>query len=170
MRLFTIAQEFTMLQNMIEDIEVDENGEFIDNSEVIASLFDEINESLAFKLDNSAYVVKELESSAAALKEEATRLNNRAKMLLNNSDRLQSLMKLALEKSGEDKLKTDKFTFSFRNSEKCIMDEQCDPNDFDRRWIKVSRSFDIAKIKKALKNNEVIDGASIVKNKNFSIK
>lgn len=172
MRLFTIAEEFNTLREIVEnDLEFDpETGEIVDNSAVIAEMFNDISVLLSDKLDNSAYVIKELEATSDALKEEAKRLSDRAAHFAKNAEKLKTLMAMALEASGEQKLKTDRFTFSFRKSESVEIDPMVTPEDFDRRYIRIKREFDKTKIKDALKKGERIDGASIVEKQNFQIK
>ena len=63
MRLFDFAIEFKGLYELCEDIEVDENGEIIDNSETLSSLFNDLEMELSDKLENTAYLIKELETS-----------------------------------------------------------------------------------------------------------
>lgn len=172
MKLFHIAQEFNALKSIMEnDLEFnEETGEVTDNSELINELFNDISVSLSDKLDNSSYIVAELNGVAEILKDEAKRLTARAKHFENNAETLKSLMSYALQSSGEDKIKTDKFTFSFRKSETVEIDSLILPEDFDRRFIRIKREFDKTKIKTALKNGEHIEGASIVEKQNFQIK
>lgn len=172
MRLFAIAEEFKTLRDIVEnDLEFDpETGEIIDNSAVIAEMFNDISVVLSDKLDNSAYVIKELEATSDALKEEAKRLSDRAAHFAKNAEKLKTLVAMALEASGEPKLKTDRFTFSFRKSESVEIDPMVTPEDFDRRYIRIKREFDKTKIKGALKKGERIDGASIVEKQNLQIK
>lgn len=170
--MFEIATEFKSLRDLVEnDCEFDsDTGEVIDNSDVLDELFNGIQLQLSDKLDNSAYVIKELEATADMLKDEAKRLSERAKQLLNNAERLKGLMSYALSQSGDDKIKTDKFTFSFRKSESVEIDELITPEDFDRKYIRIKREFDKTKIKTALKNGEIIEGATLQENMNFQIK
>jgi hypothetical protein len=171
MRLFTIAQEFETLRKMIEEEEFDnETGELIDNSEAIALLFEEISGNLSFKLDISAYILNELAAGAEALKAEAKRLNDRASNILKNAQNLKNLMQFALEKSGAKKVKTEKFTFSFRKSERVEIDKLFTVEDMDRRFIRIKREFDLTKIKSAIKYGETVAGASIIEVQNFQIK
>lgn len=172
MRLFEIATEFKSLRDLVEtDCEFnEETGEVINNDDILSELFNGLQLKLSDKLDNSAYVIKELEANADALKIEAKRLSDRASHLSKNAEQLKKLMSLALSESGDDKLKTDKFTFSFRKSETVEIDVLITPEDFDRKFIRIKREFDKTKIKTALKNGEVIEGASLKENSNFQIK
>lgn len=172
MKLFEIATEFKSLRDLVEnDCEFDsETGEVIDNTEILSELFGGLQSTLSDKLDNSAYVIKELEAIADALKSEAKRLSDRANHLLGNADKLKSLMSYALTESGDNKIKTDKFTFSFRKSESVEIDTLITPEDFDRKYIHIKREFDKTKIKTALKAGETIEGARLESKNNFQIK
>lgn len=172
MRLFEIAQEFNALRDIVEnDIEYDENtGEVIDTSKTIEELFNSISLTLNEKLDNSAYIVSELTATSMALKEEAKRLSERAGNYVKNADKLKELMRLAFEASGEKKIQTNKFTFSTRKSEVVEFDDLITPDDMPRQFVRIKREFDKTKIKEALKNGEVVTGATIVTKQNFQIK
>lgn len=172
MRLYEIAKEFDALRDIVEnDCEFDaETGEVVDNSTLIAELFADISGSLSTKLDNAAYIISELESTATSLKEEAKRLSSRASTFEKNADKLKSLMAYALEASGEAKIKSDRFTFSFRKSEQVELDAMINVDDFDRRYLRIKREIDKIKLKTALKAGEVVIGAKIVEKQNFQIK
>lgn len=172
MRLFEIAIEFKELRDLVEnDLEFDEEtGEVIDNQDVLVELFNSLQIKLSDKLDNATYVIKELDATSDALKAEAKRLSERASHLSKNAERLKNLMSFALSESGEEKIKTEKFTFSFRKSETVEIDALFTPEDYDRKYIRVKREFDRVKIKAALKAGEVVEGASLSENMNFQIK
>jgi phage host-nuclease inhibitor protein Gam len=171
-RLFEIAGEYKALQDILEnDLEFDEEtGEITDNSAVIQELFNELALTLSSKLDNSAYVVLNLRTASDALKEEAKRLNDRAKHFANNAEKLESMMANALQSSGEMKLKTDRFTFSFRKSEQVEIADLLSIDDFDERFVRVKKELDRVNLKKALKSGEAIKGVEIVEKQNFQIK
>lgn len=172
MRLYEIATEFKTLRDIVEnDIEFDEQtGEVINNDDIIKELFNSIVLTLGDKLDSSAYVINELEAHSDALKEEAKRLNARAKQWQDNADKLKALMQLALIESEEGKIKTERFTFSLRKSETVEIDSLISPEDFDRKYVRIKREFDKTKIKDALKNGIELSGCSIATKQNLQIK
>jgi hypothetical protein len=172
MKLYEIAQEFNALKDIMEnDVEFDEDtGEVIDTSTIIEELFSDISLQLNDKLDNAAYVVAELNGTAALLKEEAKRLSDRAARYTKNVEKLKELMSIAFDASGEKKIVTTKFTFSTRKSESLEIDGLISPDDFPRQYVRIKREFDKTKIKEALKNGETIDGVAIVTKQNFQIK
>ena len=69
MRLYNIAEEFTALYELAEQVEYnEETGEMIDNSETLKELFNELSEDkLEVKLENVMYIIKELEVCKIAL-------------------------------------------------------------------------------------------------------
>jgi hypothetical protein len=172
MKLYEIAQEFGALRVLMEsDLEFDsETGEVVDNSELIEKLFSEISLTLGDKLDNAAYIVAELNTTATALKEEAKRLSDRAAHFTKNAEKLKDLMHFAFNASGEKKITTTKFTFSSRKSESLEIDKTVTPEDLPRRFVRIKREFDKTKIKEALKADEVIPGARLLEKQNFQIK
>lgn len=169
MKLFEIVQEYQALKDILEnDCEYDDlTGEVTDNSLVIQELFNSLVLSLQSKLDNSAYVVKNLEGTADILKAEAKRLTQRAKSLENNADSLKGLMLNALTQAG-GKLKTDLFTFSTHKSES--VDIVCDVESLDIDFVRVNIVADKVAIKSALKNGLIVDGACLVENTSLQIK
>lgn len=160
MRLFDIGLEFEGLYSLLEEIETDENGVVIDNSEAVTALYQELQTSLEDKLDASSYICKELKSNAETLKAEAKRLTEKAKTFENREKRIKVLMKDAIIQSGEMKLKTDKFSFSVRTSEVYNYD---DVNLFglNDEFIKTKQEIDKTLIKKYVKAGGTIEGVKV---------
>ena len=160
MRLFDIGLEYEGLYSLLEEIEVDENGVVIDNSEAVAELYQELQSNLEDKLDASSYICKELKSNADTLKAEAKRLTEKARTLENREKKIKLLMKEAIIQSGEMKLKTDKFSFSVRSSEVYNYD---DVNMFSLsdEFIKTKQELDKTLIKKYVKAGGTIVGVLV---------
>lgn len=169
MRLFDISQQFQVIYYLSEDIEVNENGEVIDNSETLSQLFNEMEMELSQKLENATYIIKELASSEQALKDEAKRLNDKAKVLSNRQVQLKDLMKIAIESSGQSKIKTDKFNFSITHRKSFNYDEV---NFFglDNEFIRTKQELDKTKIKEFVKAGGSIDGLKEVDSITLNIK
>ena len=171
MRLFDITNEYKLLQEILEnDCEFNpETGEVINNSEIIKELFEELKISLSDKLNNSAYVLNELEISSKTLKDEAKRLLERAKRIDKNADYLKSLMLETLLNIDKNKLKTAKFTFSTRKSESIEIDEGFNINGEYVR-VKETREADKIAIKEALKNGKEIIGVNVITKQSLIIR
>lgn len=160
MRLFDISKEFEGLYSLLEEIEVDENGVIVDNSEIIASLYESLRGDLSEKLQNTIYVCKELAANSETLKAEAKRLTEKAKVFENREKKLKLLMKEVILSSGEMKHKTDKFSISVRTSEVYNYD---DVNTFglDPEFIKTKIEIDKTKIKAYVKAGGTVEGVRI---------
>lgn len=169
MRLFDFSTQFKALYELCEDIEVNENGEVIDNSDVLSSLFNDLEMDLSDKLENTAYLIKELETSEKALKDEAKRLNDKAKVLENRQARIKELIKTTLESSGQTKIKTDKFSFSISNR-KSFNYDNVNMFGLDREFVRVKEELDKNKIKEFIKAGGTIEGVFEVESSSLSIR
>lgn len=170
MRLFDFSKEFKSLYELCEDIEVNqETGEIIDNSDVFSQLFNDLEMDLSSKLENTAYLIKELELSEKALKDEAKRLNDKAKVLENRQSRIKDLIKSTIESSGQSKIKTDKFSFSV-SSRKSFNYDNVNMFALDREFIRVKEELDKNKMKDFIKAGGSIDGVYEVETSSLSIR
>lgn len=171
MRLYNIAEEFTALYELAEQVEYnEETGEMIDNSETLKELFNELSEDkLEVKLENVMYIIKELEVSKNALKDEAKRLTEKAKVLDNRASRLKDMIKDVMDISGQAKIKTDKFNFSVRTIEDYNYD---DINMFglDSEFIKVKEELDKTKIKSFVKAGGVVEGLRVSEKTSLTVR
>lgn len=171
MNLFKIEQEYKALQELTEDIEFNpETGEIIDNSELIKQLFDELsNDKLEVKLENIMYIIKELEVSQGALKDEAKRLNEKAKVLENRSNKLREMIKNVMVISNQDKIKTDKFNFSVKRVEKWDY-ENINLFGLSDEFIRTKQEIDKTKIKEFVKAGGTIDGLRISEDTSLTVR
>jgi len=167
MKTYEIKSEFFEIQQLLESEEFDEEtGELIDNSEAIKSLLDEITDERNSKADNIAYLVKEAIDTENNIKAEITRLNERKQSAIRQQDSLKKLCSYLL---GGEKLKTDKFTFSYRTSQSVnITDESLIPAEY----LNVKETFtpDKKKIKEALADFNEVPGAEIVVKESLGIR
>ena len=124
------------------------------------------------KLEGYAMIIKNLESDNAGIKAEEDRLAKRRKLSENAIARMKERMIETLEMvepdaKGVKRVKTEKFTFSFRKSTSVkVEDESVIPPQF----IKVEKTISRAELAKALKNGEQIQGAKLVENQSLSIR
>ena len=160
--LFDIGQEFKALYSIATDVEVDEEtNEVIDNTDTLKKLFDEVEGTLIDKLDNTQYVIKELQSDSTMLADEIKRLQAKKKALENRAIRLKTIMQDTILTSGSTKLK-GKFSFSLSNRKSLELEPHITPEFFNSSYVRVKKEFDKTKITKDLKSGIVIDGATLV--------
>ena len=169
MRLFDFSKEFKGLYELCEEIEVNEDGEIVDNSDLLSELFNGLEMQLSDKLENAAYLIKELETSEKALKEESKRLTTKAKVLENRQDRIKDLIKSAIESSGQSKIKTDKFSFSITNR-KSLNYDNINMFALDSEFIRTKEELDKNKIKDYIKAGGSIDGVYETETQSLNIR
>jgi len=166
MNTYEISKEFYELQQLIELEEFDENGELIDNSGIIKELLNSLESERNIKADSIAYLVKIANESQNSIKDEITRLNERKTMFLKQENKLKELLAYLLQ--GE-KLKTDRFTFSYRKSTSVhILDESLIPAEFLK--IKETVTVDKMAIKKMLVDFETVAGAELETKNSLTVK
>ena len=106
--LYALTGDLLQIQQMIED--------GMDLGDTLESVELEI----ADKLEGYAMVIKNIQSDIEGLKAEEKRLAERRKSLETSVKRMKDAMSTTLElvdadENGKKKVKTDKFTFYFRN-------------------------------------------------------
>lgn len=164
MNCFEISKAYMTLANIID---IDENGEIQDAS-TYNELLAEIDATRDDKLVNIKYIKREVEAENELIANEIKRLQGRKKA---NDTKVERLEGLQLMLIGDDKVSTPFYTFSTRKSEsvECNMDfeEQVDK----RFWcVKEVRTPDKKAIKEAIKNGEVVKGATLKQNASLSVK
>lgn len=143
----------------------EETGEVLFDTESLDTLQGEYNE----KIDNIVCFIKDLEALNGAIKNEKKALDERIKMNDNKIERLKNYIIGSLNQRQLKKFETSKNKLSFRKSESVnVLDESL----IDKKFMKekITYSVDKTSIKKALKNGEVVDGATLEVNENLQIK
>lgn len=164
--LFDISMEFIGLRDLMESIEVDENGVILDNSKEIEELYNNIKLSLEEKLDNSQRYCLTLDGEAEILDKEIKRLQAKKTSLKNKKERLRTMMLSALQVSGHDKLKTSLYNFLTRKSTSVEANE----DELKREYLKISYSADKKKIGEVLKSGGIVDGAKLVEKTSLNVR
>ena len=155
--LFNISQDFRGLYDLANDIEADEQ-------ETLAELFESVEAELSDKLDNSSYVIKQLEADALTLKAEAKRLTDKARTLENRSKYLKVLMLGAIKSSGVEKLKSNLFSYSIKRSEALNVISE---DNIGREFFRIKKEIDKTSLKAFIKSGGVVDGVNIIENESL---
>jgi seryl-tRNA synthetase len=167
--LFDLSLEFYALKDLIDnDFEVDEEtGEFIDNSETINNLFNDLKMTFEDKLDNSQRYILTLDGEAEILAKEIKRLQARKTALNNKADRLLETIKNAILSTGENKFKTSLYNFNIKRTESV---EVRDLDVIPRAYLRLKKEADKVAIKKALKDGLEIDGVYLSEKLSLGVK
>jgi len=144
---------------------VNEDGEVLSVDEYLKSLEGDIHE----KVEATILFTKELEADIDGIKKEIKALKERLEAKQNKFDKLREGVANAMLEIGETKYETPRMSLSFRKSETVeIADDFEIPQAYLRR--KVTEEPDKTLIKKALKNGEVINGATLIVHQNLQVK
>ena len=164
---FEILQEIRALEDLLNEVNP-VSGEFINNEDVIKDYITNLQASKENKLNNIEDLKLELTAQSEALKQKEEKLYARRKSIESNIERLKDLQVMLLQ--GE-KLKTDEYTFSFRNSKSV---EIYDVNMLEDKFFKIEKKpilKDIAEaIKQANSKGESFFGAEIKENISLSVR
>lgn len=154
--LYQLNNAYAQLQQMIED-----------GQEGLEDTLDSITDAVEEKLEAYAMVIKNIESDVEGIKSEEKRLAERRKVMENGVVRMKQAIAETLQNSGQDKVKTEKFTFSWRKSSKV---EVSNIDSLPQQYVKVERTISRSELAKALKAGEQIEGAQLVENQSLSIR
>jgi len=168
MRIYDIGTQFQELYNLVDEVETNEDGTILDNSETLAELFNDLEVELSEKLDNTNYIIKELAVSEQALKDEAKRLTAKAKALSNRQTYLKELIKNAIISSGQASIKS-KFSFSV-STRKSLNYDDVNMFGLDDEFIRTKQEIDKNKMKDYIKAGGNIEGVKEVENTSLTIR
>jgi chaperonin cofactor prefoldin len=165
--IYQLTEEMRYLADLIESGEaVDEDGVI---NEVVAEQIDFTKKALVEKGQGYVYVIKQITSELELYDKEIKRLKDRKETIENGLDRLKTSLSQAMILNGMTEIKCDTLKASFRKSESVeIIDFEKLPDNFKR--TKIVMEADKIKIKEAIKNGEIVNGAEIVTNQNLQIK
>lgn len=124
MKLYELTEEWQRLQMWMEEEDADED-------QALKDTFEAVKEDFADKADSYGMVSRNLDAHSAEIKaqedilmEEVKRLRAYRARIDKNNDRLKESFKQALELTGQNSLKTDKFCFGTRKSSSVVIDAE----------------------------------------------
>ena len=162
MNIFLIQNEYQLLINQIIEAE----GEITSEIETALTIN---KEQLQSKAVDYSYVIKQLDSDCEQIDAELKRLQQLKKVRTNLAERLKNTISDAMNLYEVEKIETPLIKLSFRNSESVEItnESQLDPCFIVTKTVS---SPDKKAIKDAIKNGEIVCGATISYNKNLQIK
>lgn len=143
MKVFDIAEEFRLIEDMALDPETDE--------EALREAYQTAMDDLSGKADNIAFVLKELDSQAKTAKEMKKVFDDKAKAYENAKARILSLMFMLMRESGNDKVEGTNFKFWIqKNPKRLVIDEE----NVSEEYTRMMPLIDKDKIKESLDSGE----------------
>lgn len=162
MNIYQIQNEFQLI---IAEV-INNEGEITPELETALTIN---KEQLQSKAVDYSYVIKQLDSDCEQIDAELKRLQQLKKVRTNLAERLKNTISDAMNLYEVEKIETPLIKLSFRNSESVEItnESQLDPCFIVTKTITTP---DKKAIKDAIKNGEVVTGATISYNKNLQIK
>jgi len=150
MNLYELTEQARILQEWAQDPETD--------AKTLADTMESLDGEIADKLEACAKVIKNLEADEAALKVEAARLDEKARVARAGIDRIKKMMQTAMEQTGKRKIKGELFSFGIQKNPAAVVvdaEPRNIPADF---LIWQEPKINKKKLKKALQAGEDLHG------------
>ncbi|WP_343656367.1 siphovirus Gp157 family protein [Cupriavidus sp.] len=160
--LYQISQEHRALADALQDMDLDE--------QTIADTL-EAESGLVEKSQSVAFVIRNMETFADAVKAEADAMADRAKRVRNRADAVKRYLHQCMTLAGVQKIEHPQFTISIRKNPESvqIFEEGLLPPDYLRE-IPARYEPDKALIKQAIKDGHDVPGAKLTRGESLQIK
>lgn len=157
--LYELTDSYKQLIELAED----------NDSAAIRDTLDSIDEAFEDKAENTAKVIRDLETQSEAKKTEAKKLKERATTLDNQAKQLKKYLIDQLELTNRTKIQGELFTVSVQNNPASVHveDETKIPRDY---FTEQEPKLDKTRIKNELKNGLEINGAELKQSQRLTIK
>ena len=161
LKLYEAPQLMEQIVNLVDE-------DWCLTDEAIQKL-DELELAIEEKAKGIWFITRRLDWYTDIIDAEIKRLQNLKKSYKSNVDRLKDYLGINLHKLWKDKVETDLFKFSFRESKSVdVIDEEKIPKDYMKEEVKIS--VDKIKILKELKEWKEIPWVALKVNSNLQIK
>lgn len=144
---------------------VDENGEM--DAQAVER-FKSLEEERKEKLDNIGAFIKNEDAEINAISDEIDKLKARLDAKKKHVEWLKNYVTADMQSQNETSFESTRVRFSFRTSERVVVDENRLPKKYFIK--KITHEPDKAALKELLKGGQSIKGAEIVKRYNLQIK
>ncbi|CAG9172505.1 siphovirus Gp157 family protein [Cupriavidus respiraculi] len=160
--LYQISQEHRALAEKLQDMDLDEQT-IVDTLEAESGLVE--------KSQSVAFVVRNLEAFADAIKAEADAMADRAKRVRNRADAVRKYLHTCMNLAGVQKIEHPQFTISVRKNPVSVQIDGVDliPKDYMRE-IPAKYEPDKKLIKQAIEEGFAVPGASLTRTESLQIK
>jgi hypothetical protein len=164
MNLFEIASEYRTDAAKLEDLDLDET--------TLADTLEAISGDLETKCMQTAFVARNLESTAAQIKEAAKAMTERAKALENRAERIRKYLLDGLTLAQRDKIDTPYFRIKIALNPPSVQiaDESLVPDLYKTDPPPPAPVPDKAAIKKAILDGFEVPGCSLVRGRRLDIR
>ena len=154
--LYEVTGNILALQELLESP--------IDDEEILKDTLEAVQGEYEQKIEGYCKVIRNIETDIEAFKIEAKRLNEKAKMLENNRDRLKKAMFDSMKATNTTKVKGQIFTVAIqKNGGKLpvIYKDDVDLSKIPDELVKVVESPDLEAIRNWLETGNAVEGFSL---------
>ncbi|MDH2997218.1 hypothetical protein A1D22_05970 [Pasteurellaceae bacterium LFhippo2] len=166
MKLYEISQQYQNIAELLNDPELAENQD-------VLSALDNIEDDFNNKVQQTVFIMKNIESEIDPIDAEIKRLQAMKKARQNNIDRIKTRLKENLKATGIHKVNCGLFNVSYRETEQNAVELDEDlflANNLNEEFITVKISPNKTEIKNALKQGVEIIGAKLVDSQVLTIR
>lgn len=164
MNLYQLKENYNNLVQVLENAEDDNLKEMVETA------LNDVNDSINAKAENVVYFIKNLESDAAAIKEEEKRLSEMRKRKEKQIENLKGYLFDFTKATEGEKIKGGIFTVSIKKNPASVVVDSLEDIPMDYLRVKTVTEADKTALKKALKNGEIIDGVHLEQKEVINIK
>lgn len=162
--LYEISAEFRAMVEHLTNCQ--------DDAQAVADTIEAEAYPLQLKAQNVAYAIRNLEVSAAAIKEAEQQMAERRKRIEKRADHIREYLKTCMEVAGVSKIECPHFLLSIQKNPPSV--EVSEPSLVPAEFMKTSEppppSPDKAAIKAALKDGRDVPGALLAQGTRLAIK
>lgn len=159
MKLYELTDNYNHVLEIAEQLD----------AETLKDTLDSINEAIEIKVENTAKVIRILESNVAAIDTEQKRLTNRKSTLTNNITGIKQYLQEEMEKVGKDKIKGQLFNVGIQKNPQSVkvIDESLIPDSyFEPQPAKLNKK----ELLQDLKNGDEFDGVELIQTRSLRIR
>jgi hypothetical protein len=162
--LYLIAAEFRQMVERLTDCQ--------DDAAAIADTIEAESYPLEVKAQNVAYAIRNLEASAAAIKEAEAQMAERRKRIEKRAEQVKEYLKTCMEVAGVSKIECPHFSLAIAKNPAGVevFEPGLVPADFMRQPETPPPAPDKAKIKEALKAGQEVPGCLLTAGTRLAIK
>lgn len=158
MKLYELTENYNQVMELAEQLD----------DETLKDTLDSIDEAIEIKIENTAKVVRSLESNVEAIDSELKRLSAKKSTLQNNIKGIKAYMQESMEKVGKTKIKGQLFNVGIQNNPVSVKvtNPELIPKGF---LVPQPPKVDKKALKEELQHGD-IPGAELIQNKSLRIR
>ena len=158
MNLYKLTQNYQNVLEIAEQLD----------AETLKDTLDSIDEAINIKVENTAYVVKQLDANVAAIDTEIKRLQAMKSAQSNNAKNLKLYIQESMEKVGLDNVKGKLIKVAIQNNPASVV--VTDEKKLSKYFIEQPPQLNKTILKQDLKNGLEVDGAELQSTRSIRIR